>query len=249
MALKRVSVSEDSSHERVKRAKNMKDEYYDDEDQGYSSYVFESVREDREYNTEAEEEEEDLDEDPEEKVASKLDEFLDQSITKDHEEDPEEEEHVEIWSVKEEAEEEEEGEEEEEEEEEEEGEGYDEVLDDYNISSNPIVEEKAEKEDDEDEALNDYYISSNSVGEKKTEEKDFWSMYPRLDESLKLEHFSAYTLLSSVKQSLSCIGNSKAEELEEKWRKLQAAETKVKLMRAQLIQEQKKIILNSLCSS
>eukprot|EP00257_Ricinus_communis_P021570 XP_015581094.1 glutamic acid-rich protein [Ricinus communis] len=223
MALKRVSVSEDSSHERVKRAKNMKDEYYDDEDQGYSSYVFESVREDREYNTEAEEEEEDLDEDPEEK-----------SITKDHEEDPEEEEHVEIkknlFSM---------------------AVGTENEKNHFFVKSRMVrrVEEKAEKEDDEDEALNDYYISSNSVGEKKTEEKDFWSMYPRLDESLKLEHFSAYTLLSSVKQSLSCIGNSKAEELEEKWRKLQAAETKVKLMRAQLIQEQKKIILNSLCSS
>ncbi|XP_037497414.1 STOREKEEPER protein-like [Jatropha curcas] len=103
---------------------------------------------------------------------------------------------------------------------------------------------------------------SENKEKKQGEEEDFWSMYPRLNESLKLDQFSEYTLpgyganyikqklpgygANYIKQKLSCIGNSKAEELEEKWRKLQVAETQFKLMKARLIEEQTELILKSI---
>ncbi|KAF2295852.1 hypothetical protein GH714_034550 [Hevea brasiliensis] len=90
--------------------------------------------------------------------------------------------------------------------------------------------------------------SSNSETKEKAEEEDFWSMYPRLNESLKLEQFSEYTLPDSginfIEERLSSIGNLKAKELEEKWKKLQVAETELKLVKEKLIQQQTELILN-----
>uniref|UniRef100_A0A2C9VK95 Uncharacterized protein n=1 Tax=Manihot esculenta TaxID=3983 RepID=A0A2C9VK95_MANES len=89
---------------------------------------------------------------------------------------------------------------------------------------------------------------SNSEAREKAEGEDFWSKYPRLNESLKLEQFSEYTLPDSgvniIKERLISIGNLKAKELEDKWKKLQVAETEVKLMRANLIQQQTQLILD-----
>uniref|UniRef100_A0A2C9VLL8 Uncharacterized protein n=1 Tax=Manihot esculenta TaxID=3983 RepID=A0A2C9VLL8_MANES len=111
---------------------------------------------------------------------------------------------------------------------------------------NPEEEQEDDDEDPEEEFQEEEII--NSEAKDKADGEELWSKYPRLNESLKLKQFSEYTLPDSgtncVKESLSCIGNLKAKELEDKWKKLQAAETEVKLMRANLIQQQTQLILD-----
>ncbi|XP_050224298.1 STOREKEEPER protein-like [Mercurialis annua] len=124
------------------------------------------------------------------------------------------------------------------------------------ICNNSAEQEKAEEEakEDEDVGEGDYQygigiINNYSAEQEKVEEDkedNFWSRYPCLNESMKMEQFSEFTLSNFVKQRMCCIGSSKAKVLEEKWRKLQVAETQVKLLKAQLIQEQTEMILDAI---
>ncbi|OVA13158.1 Protein of unknown function DUF573 [Macleaya cordata] len=79
----------------------------------------------------------------------------------------------------------------------------------------------------------------------KLEEKN-WSLYPCLYESLRSNKNSTKVGESLLKEGLSSIGESKAKELEQKWRKLQAAELEIHLKRVELEREQMMAVLNAL---
>ncbi|KAL5573217.1 hypothetical protein UlMin_022814 [Ulmus minor] len=88
-------------------------------------------------------------------------------------------------------------------------------------------------------------------GELEADPDDFWIKYPCLNESLKLVSSSAGSdrVTCSMKQLLPMIGSSKANELEKKWEELQVEEMELFLRKNELIQEQGKLVVDSIKSS
>ncbi|XP_059661950.1 STOREKEEPER protein-like [Cornus florida] len=84
-------------------------------------------------------------------------------------------------------------------------------------------------------------------------QEDFWSMFPRLRESLQSEKGSYLSLSESgtnfVKERMSLIGSKKAKKLEEKWSNLRADEVELYLKQVELIAEQTKLVLAAMKSS
>ena len=101
--------------------------------------------------------------------------------------------------------------------------------------------------------VNDMMV--DEVKDMKVDEEVFWSMYPRLKESMELEGTGSAYLTMSVpgksflKERMSMIGSAKAKELEEKWRNLREEEVSLYLKRVDLIKEQAKAVLDSMKTS
>ncbi|XP_057460626.1 STOREKEEPER protein-like [Actinidia eriantha] len=123
------------------------------------------------------------------------------------------------------------------------------------VGNTVLLPKKDGKEVALDEGLkgevNDMMV--DEVKDMKVDEEVFWSMYPRLKESMELEG-SAYLTMSVpgksfLKERMSMIGSAKAKELEEKWRNLREEEVSLYLKRVDLIKEQAKAVLDSMKTS
>ncbi|GFS31882.1 DNA-binding storekeeper protein-related transcriptional regulator [Actinidia rufa] len=93
----------------------------------------------------------------------------------------------------------------------------------------------------------------DEVKDVKVDEEVFWSMYPRLKESLELEESSYLTMSmpgkSFLKERMSMIGSAKAKDLEEKWKNLREEEVSLYVKRVDLIKQQAKAVLDSMKTS
>ncbi|CAH2057421.1 unnamed protein product [Thlaspi arvense] len=87
----------------------------------------------------------------------------------------------------------------------------------------------------------------------KVEQEDFWSIHPRLFQSLELEKFPYLSMpevgKNFIKESMILIGSRKTKELEEKWKDLCMDEIALYLKRVELIQEQAKLVLDAMKAS
>ncbi|XP_052177944.1 STOREKEEPER protein-like [Diospyros lotus] len=101
----------------------------------------------------------------------------------------------------------------------------------------------------------DVPVQEGLKGEEKDielDQRDFWSMYPMLGASLEMEkcHLSLSEAgRNFIKENMSIIGDVKAKELEEKWKRLQADAAALFLKRLDLLSEQTKLFLDAVNSS
>ncbi|KAM1010135.1 hypothetical protein ACFX2I_045580 [Malus domestica] len=84
----------------------------------------------------------------------------------------------------------------------------------------------------------------------KADPDDFWSKYPCLSGSLRTGNCAPRSDLTRLltEKMPSLVGSSKAKELEERWRALQLIEMDLSVKKLDLMQEQTKLVLDSMKS-
>lgn len=76
---------------------------------------------------------------------------------------------------------------------------------------------------------------------------DFWSRYPCFSESLNSEQFPMPDFsVKYLKDTMKEIGNEKAKEMEDKWRKLREEELKLYIKRIDLVKEQATLVVDAM---